>query len=52
METNLRYVKGICKKLTKTNESLVPEINQNQGEPFVKETTWYGFLRWTKDRLT
>lgn len=52
METNLRYVKGICKNLTKTNEGLVPEFNQNQEEPYEKETTWNGFLRWSKDRLT
>ncbi|EMO02960.1 hypothetical protein LEP1GSC116_1852 [Leptospira interrogans serovar Icterohaemorrhagiae str. Verdun HP] len=30
----------------------MPEFNQNQGEPYEKETTWNGFLRWSKDRLT
>ncbi|UOG62408.1 helix-turn-helix domain-containing protein [Leptospira noguchii] len=51
METNLRYVQGICKNLTKTKDSSMPEFNQNQGTYDEKETTWNGFLRWSRDRL-
>lgn len=49
METNLRYVQGICKNLRRTD---VPEFNQNEEATYPKDNTWKGFLQWSKDRLT
>ncbi|AXR62771.1 helix-turn-helix domain-containing protein [Leptospira mayottensis] len=53
METNLKYVQGICKNLMKTsNNSTMPEFNQNTKNPHEKDATWRGFLLWSRDRLT
>ncbi|ABJ77407.1 helix-turn-helix domain-containing protein [Leptospira borgpetersenii] len=53
METNLKYVQGICKNLMKTsNNSTMPEFNQNTKNPCEKDATWKGFLLWSRDRLT
>ncbi|WP_082281406.1 helix-turn-helix domain-containing protein [Leptospira kirschneri] len=51
METNLRYVQGICKNLTKAKDDFMPEFNQNQERYNERETSWNGFLRWSKERL-
>ncbi|WP_061218819.1 helix-turn-helix domain-containing protein [Leptospira weilii] len=53
MEANLKYVQGICKNLMKnSNNSTMPEFNQNMKNPHEKDATWKGFLLWSRDRLT
>ncbi|TGK38369.1 helix-turn-helix domain-containing protein [Leptospira gomenensis] len=54
METNLRYVQGICKNLRNSpeEESAMPEFNQNPSSDLGKDPTWRGFLLWSKERLT
>ncbi|MDV6236371.1 helix-turn-helix domain-containing protein [Leptospira ellisii] len=54
METNLRYVQGICKNLKNalSGDDSVPEFNQGPTFDSGKDPTWRGFLVWSKERLT
>ncbi|RHX78538.1 helix-turn-helix domain-containing protein [Leptospira yasudae] len=51
METNLKYVQGICKNLIRTDLGAMPEFNQESKAP-EQDATWNGFLHWSRERLT